>query len=70
MGAIAIFALTEEAPGLRKTCAEIFGERYFSAANQLPASDSDASAALLRWLDELPKSAFAPPSRADEEDRR
>ena len=57
MGAIAIFSLSEDEPRVRAASAEIFGEQFFFPGDQLPASDSEAAVAILRWLDDLPRLA-------------
>lgn len=53
LGMIAIFALAEEDPDLRKAITSIYGEQSFFATDHLPASDSEAAAQIIGSLDAL-----------------
>jgi hypothetical protein len=53
MGMIAIVSLTADDPDFRKAITAIYGQESFLAADDLPTSDSEAGAQIMRSLDEL-----------------
>jgi len=53
MGTVAVCSITEEDAGLRKEITDLCGEASFLPADQLPASDAEASTVLLRSLEEF-----------------
>jgi bifunctional enzyme CysN/CysC/sulfate adenylyltransferase subunit 1 len=59
MGMVAIFSVTGDVPDLRQAITAVYGEESFLAADQLPASDAEACAQVMHWLDELQQSFIA-----------
>jgi sulfate adenylyltransferase large subunit len=59
LGLVAIFALAGEDPDLRRAVTDTYGEQSFFPADPLPASDAEACAQIMGWLEELQRSFIA-----------
>ncbi|HKD44495.1 MAG TPA: GTP-binding protein [Candidatus Angelobacter sp.] len=55
IGMVAVFSLTADDLDLRQAITAIYGDQSFLSTDQLAASDQEACAQVMRWLDEVQK---------------